>query len=76
MDLGSTSYLSSRFATAAHSESLTFVKRTLLLTSQKEGVDVLPVVTARHVLLAKTNGVLALRHAIELLQLLLGDALS
>ena len=44
-------------------------------TGQREGVDVLPVVAACHELLAKTDGVLALRHTVELLERLLRDAL-
>lgn len=44
-------------------------------TAQSKGVDVLPVVCAGHVLLAKTNGVLALGDAVENLKILLRDAL-
>ena len=44
-------------------------------TVQREGVDVLAVVTASHELLAKTNGVLALGDVVEDLELLLRDAL-
>lgn len=45
-------------------------------TCEEERVDVLPVVAAGHVLLPETDGVLALGHAVKLLQLLLGDALG
>ena len=45
-------------------------------TSKSEGVDVLAVVTARHELLAKTNGVFALGYIVKHLELLLGDALG
>ena len=45
-------------------------------TVQREGVDVLAVVAACHELLAKTDGVLALGDTVELLELLLGDALE
>ena len=44
-------------------------------TGQREGVDVLPVVRARHELLAETDGVLALGDTVEDLKVLLGDAL-
>ena len=46
------------------------------LTCQREGVDVLSVVAARHEALAKTDGVLALGYTVEDLELLLRDALS
>lgn len=45
------------------------------LTCQCEGVDILAVVCARHVLLAKPDGVLALGDAIEDFKVLLRYAL-
>ena len=44
-------------------------------TCQREGVDVLPVVGASHVLLSKANGVLALGDTIKDFKVFFGDAL-
>ena len=45
------------------------------LTGQRERVDVLAVIGASHVRLAKTNGVFALRDTIEDFEVFLGDTL-
>lgn len=46
------------------------------LTCQCEGVNVLAIVCARHVLLPKTDGVFALGDAVEDLKVLFRDALA
>ena len=69
------SYFSSRFAVAASDEPPRHGQQADPRTSQEEGVDVLAVVAARHVLLSETDRVLALGDTVELLELLLGDAL-
>ena len=46
------------------------------LTSQGEGVDVLPVIASRHELLAKTDGVLALGDVVEDFEFLFRNALG
>lgn len=45
------------------------------LTIESKRVDVLAIIGAGHVLLAKTNSVLSCRHAIKLLEIRLRDAL-
>ena len=75
IDLGSTLKRSKRPETAIADETKIQGEDHARRTVKSEGVDVLPVITARHVLLSQTNCVFAFRDTIKDFKVFFGDTL-